>query len=251
MPHVTARHICTTALRLLGVAASEQPIPADMAESALDALNSLLSSWATERVLTYTRPKLPLPLVPYRGTYTWGLPSATLPAPDIASPPPVRLELCLLTVPGAPPMEWPLTVLTQAQYETGLWLKSLASSYPEYVYLEMSQPTAVLHVWTVPTLPYTLQLLPWQAREPYTHWDHVLAWPEGYERAMAYGLAVDLAPQYDREPAPTVLRIAEESKRSIGNVNATVGRLTSDYGGCLRQSDIPVLDLPSFYRGWQ
>jgi hypothetical protein len=118
------------------------------------------------------------------------------------------------------------------------------------VYLEMSQPTAVLHVWCVPTLPYTLQLFPWSARQPYTHWDHVLPWPEGYARAMQYALAVDLAPQYEREPSATVLRIAEESTRAIGNVNAIVGRLTSDYGGCLRQGDVPVVDLPGFYRGW-
>jgi hypothetical protein len=250
MPDVTARQICTTALRLLGVAASEQPIQPDMAESALDALNSLLSSWATERLLTYTRPKLPLPLVPGKGTYTWGEVSASLPTPDLALPPPVRLEMCLLTIPGSGGLtqEWPITVLTQAQYEAGLWLKDLQSAYPEYVYLEMSQPTALLHVWTVPTLPYTLQLFPWSARQPYTHWDHVLPWPEGYQRAMAYGLAVDLAPQYEREPSATVLRIAEESKRQVGNVNATVGRLTSDYGECLRQSDIPVVDIPAFYR---
>jgi len=29
-------------------------------------------------------------------------------------------------------------------------------------------------------------------------------------------------------------------------VNVTVGRLTSDYGGAFRHSDVPVVDLPSF-----
>lgn len=247
MPDVAARAVCTTALRLLGVAASEQPVYADMADSALGALNSLIDAWAIERVLTYTRPKIPLPLVPGRGTYTWG---ETTPPADLARPAPVRLELCLLSVPGVMPLEWPVQVLEQDDYEAGIWIKTLQSAYPEYVYLEQSEPVAFLHCWPVPTAPYTLQLFPWQAQQPYEHWDHALPWPSGYERALAYNLAVDLAPQYGGEASPTVQRIADESKRLLGNVNATVGRLTSDYGGCFRQGDIPVADLPAFYRGW-
>lgn len=249
MPDIAAREVGTAALLLLGVASAEQPIQAHMAETTLHALNSLLSSWATERLLTFTRPKLPLPLAPGRGTYSWGLPSPARPTPDVAQPPPVRLELALLQVPnGALALEWPLTVLTQTEYEAGLWIKDVLSSYPASVYLEMSQPTAVLHVWPVPTLPSTLHLFPWSARQPYTHWDHVLPWPEGYARPMTYNLAVDLGPLYGVEPAPTIVRIAEESKRLLGNVNAQVGRMTSDYGGCLHQSAIPVVDLPAFWR---
>ena len=249
MPDLSARQIGTTALRLLGVAAAEVPLSADMSEQALHALNAMLSGWATERLLTFTRPKIAVPLVPGQGVYTWGLVPGELVPADISAPPPIRIELCLLTLPGPPPYEDPIPVLTQAQYEAGVWDKAMPSSYPEAVYLEMSQPYARLHVWGVPSLPYTLQLFPWQEREPYTHWDHVLSWPAGYERAMQHNLAVELGPQYGVEASGTVMRIAEESKRLIGNVNAQVGRLTSDYGGAFGRSDIPAVDMDSFYRG--
>ena len=252
MPDVAARSICTTALMLIGVASAEQPLHAHMAESALHTLNAMLSGWATERLLTFTRPKIALPLVPGRGVYTWGVTASGMPPADIVGQPPVRLELCLLTLPGPPVHDWPIPVLTQVQYEAGLWDKAMPSSYPEYVYLEDSQPYARLYVWGVPSLPYTLQLFPWQAREPYAHLDHVLPWPDGYERAFHYNLAVDLGPLYDVEASPTVVRIAAESKRLIGNVNAEVGRLTMDYGGVLRgHTDTAILDLPTFYRGWR
>ena len=224
MPEVTARQICETALRLLGVAASEQPISADMAESALDALNAMLDAWSVERLLTYTRPKIPLTLVPGQATYTWGV---TTPAADIPREPPVRLDLCLLMVEVTPPgLEWEIPVLDQSEFEAGIWIKHLTSSYPTAVYLEAARPVAVLHVWPLPDAPYTLQLLPWTAHSPYEHWDHAISWPNGYARAMQYGLACDLGPQYGIEAAPTVQRVAEDSKRALYPINTEVGRLS-------------------------
>lgn len=225
MPDVTARQVIVASLRLIGVASAEEPIHADMAESALDALNAMLDSWSTEKLLTYHRPQVPLVLVPMQGAYTWGMPG-TIAVPDITLPPPVRLELCLLTVPDGIEQEWPLVVLDQDEYESWILLKALSSSYPECVYLETSQPYAVLHVWPVPQLPYTLQLFPWQAHQPYTHLDHALTWPSGYQRAFTYALACEVAPQYGFEPSPTVLRMADESKRSLYVINARVGRLS-------------------------
>lgn len=160
----------------------------------------------------------------------------------------MRLELCLLTVDSTPiGLEWPVTILEQDDYEAGLWSKALQSTYVEYVYLEQTEPVAILRVWPVPTVAHTLQLLPWAEHRPYEHWDHAIAWPSGYQRAFTTNLAVDLGPLYGVEASPTVQRIAEESKRLLGNVNATVGRLQSDFGGA-RDGGVPVADVPAFWR---
>lgn len=236
MPLIYARQPCTTALRLLGVAASEEPISSDMAQAALEALNSLLDAWSTESLLTYTRPKIPLALVPGQQVYTWGEATPTF-TPDIAGVPPVRLELCLLEIGGAPMQDWQITVLDQAQYETSIWLKTMPSTYVDYVYLEDTQPVKRLHVWPVPQLPgYTLQLLPWPAQPQYTHWDAGLEWPNGYLRLFSYALAVELAPQYMAEASPTVQRIAEQARRDLAPVNARVGRLSLNPSGPPRTS---------------
>ena len=226
MPAIKARAICETALRLLGVAAAEQPIDAFMADAALDALNTLIDSWATEKLLTYTRPHYALTLEPGRRTYSWGfVPGEGVPA-DISAPAPVRLEIAMLNIGGSPAQEWPLKILTQAEYEEGIELKDLQSTYPAYAYLAASQPYHILALYPVPDAPYTLRLLPWQAHSPYTHWDHVLEWPNGYGRAMIWNLACDLGPQYSIEPTPALLRTAEQSKRAIYPVNAEIGRLS-------------------------
>lgn len=224
MPLIYARQPCTTALRLIGVAASESPIEADQAQSALEALNSLLDAWSVDTLLTFTRPKIPLPLVAGQAVYTWGV---AVPPCDLVGVPPVRLDLCLLEIGGSPVEDWQIQVLDQTQYETSIWLKTMQSSYVEMVYLEDTQPIKRLHVWPVPTVPAcTLQLIPWPAQPQYTHWDDGLDWPNGYLRLMSYALAVDLAPSYGIEASPTVQRIAEESKRALSPINARVGRLS-------------------------
>ena len=219
---------------------------ADMAQSALDALNSMLDSWSTEKLLTYTRPKLALQLTPGRGEYTWGI---ATPACDIPREPPVRLELALLTVDETVPgLEWELHILDQYAYEAGIQIKQLTSSQPTAVYLDPTQPVATLHVWPLPDLPYTVQLLPWMAHSPYGAWDDVLEWPSGYQRPMTYNLAVEIAPQYGVEPSQTILRIAEESKRALYPINATVGRLSLRPG---RPVGGTALSYPRGFReGW-
>ena len=99
-------------------------------------------------------------------------------------------------------------------------------SYPSMLYLEPTQPVATLHVWPIPQHAYTLQLLPWMAHSPYGGWDDVLEWPSGYQRAITYNLALELAPQYGVEPSPMIVRTAEESKRALYPINAEVGRLS-------------------------
>ena len=228
MPAISARSIGTTALRLLGVAAAEQPLTADQAESALDALNTLLDAWSVERLLTWTRPRYVLPLVADKGAYTWGLVVGETTPADISQVAPVRLEMALLNIGGSPAHEWPIRILTQQEWEEDVWFKDLASSYVEAVYLERQVPYAMLHVYPVPSQVFTLVVLPWQAHSPYAAWDSVLEWPNGYARAMQYNLALEIAPQYMVEPSQTIMRIADESKRALYPINLTMGRLSID-----------------------
>lgn len=246
MPLVSARAICETALELIGVASAEQPIPAVMAFRALQALNTMIDAWATERLLTYTRPKRSLVLVPSRQTYTWGV---TTPSADIPGEPPVRIELATLLVDPTPPgLEWPVEVIDQTQYEAGVWQKALTSSYVNIVYLEASQPVNVLHCWPVPDLPYTLFLFPWQASLPYADFNAVLSWPNGYEEAFGWNLALRLGPPYGVPVSQDIKDLAGESKRALYPINAEVGRLSLRPG---RPVGAGGLSYPRGFReGW-
>jgi hypothetical protein len=197
-----------------------------MAQAALDALNTMLDAWSVEHLLTWTRPRYVLPLVADKGAYTWGLVLGETTPADISAPAPVRLEIALLNIGGSPAQEWPLQILSQEEYQQDVWFKGLQSAYVECLYLEDTVPYNVLHCYPVPTGGHTLILLPWQAHSPYAGWDSVLDWPSGYQRAFQTNLALELAPQYAVEPSPTLMKMADESKRALFPINLTMGRLS-------------------------
>lgn len=224
MPRITARSIVTRALRLLRVHSPSQPLDATMAADGLEALNALLSSLANDRLLVWERPEIVHDLTPGQGEYTWGVPFPGF-APDIGGEPPLRLEICLLRVLYAAPTDWPLSVVDQNTWAEAISQKTFSSGYPEVVFLDRLLEYAVLHTWPVPTVANALVLYPWEPAPTYARLDTARDWPRGYERLLAYTLAVEVAPEYGVDPTADVRRIAEESRLLVHPVNATVGRL--------------------------
>ena len=84
-------------------------MPANEAQDALEALNGMLASCSSERLLVYHVGRLSVPLLTGKQTYTWG------PGGDIAGLRPLRLENALLnlgtSVGASGPLEWPVAIL--------------------------------------------------------------------------------------------------------------------------------------------
>jgi hypothetical protein len=254
MPTVITGNLIAHSLRLLGVHSPSQPLSADMSETGRMVLNALISSLGLDRLMIPTRPKVPLTLVPGKNPYSWGTgrPTHALdpvpPVPgDIPLAPPIRLEAAMLEVgDSGEPYEWPIEVLTQAEYAQGVTMKGMASQYPSLCYLERTEPYHQLFFWPVPQRNYVVNLYPWIVLERVTSIVQQLDLPEGYALMLVHQLALHQAPEYAKEPSAHLLRLAEASRAAVATVNVTVGRLTSDYGGAFRQSEVPVVDLPSF-----
>jgi hypothetical protein len=233
----TARELIRRSLLQLGVIANRTTLPADQASDALATLNDLVASWALERFMIYHTPRLELTLVPGQGVYTWG------PGGDIDEPRPLRLEMAQLRVEETPPYEWPVAVVTQAQYEQAVTLKEFSSLYPQWLYLESSYPLARLHVYFVPQAAHTLALFPWVRFITFPTLDTQVALPEGYERALRLGLQVELAPEYGRELPLVTLRNLDEARRAIKTVNTVVPTLSNGWGCGVGEDDTAI------YRG--
>ena len=220
----TARELIRRSLLQLGVIANRTTLPADQAADAFATLNDLVASWALERFNVFHTPRLELVMTPGQGVYQWG------PGGDIDQPRPLRLEMALLRVEDTPPYEWPVAVLTQAQYEQGVTMKQFSSLYPEAVYLESTYPLARLHVYFVPQAAHTLALFPWMRFITFASLDTQVTLPEGYERALRLGLMVELAPEYGREVSLITLRNLDEARRAIKTANTVVPTLASGWG---------------------
>lgn len=208
----TALQLVTSSLRKIGAVAAGEALDADEQSDALAALNQILESWNLKGLALFRRENAAYTLVPSQQAYSVGS------GADFDGARPITLHSAFVTRGG---IDYPLAVLTQAQWNDILQ-KSTESQLPEAVYYEPTFPDGTLRFWPVPleALPVTLAIDMQLAVVADINDD--LSFPPGYERALLYALAVDLAPEY---PAVTlsqsVIDAADEALADIKRANNT------------------------------
>jgi hypothetical protein len=111
-----------------------------------------------------------------------------------------------------------IKMINQQQYN-GIAVKTVTSTYPQVLWINMTYPDIEMYIYPVPT-----RLLEWhfisveELTQPATLATE-LTFPPGYLRAFTYNLAMEIAPEFGVEPSPQVQRIAMTSKRNIKRIN--------------------------------
>jgi hypothetical protein len=111
-----------------------------------------------------------------------------------------------------------IKIINQQQYD-GIAVKTVTSTYPQVIWVNMTYPDIEMYVYPVP-----LRALEWhfisveELTQPATL-ATTLSFPPGYLRAFRYNLACEFAPEFGVEPSPQVSRIAMTSKRNLKRIN--------------------------------
>ena len=208
----TALDQITGSMRLLGMLAEGEEPSAAAAQDGLMAMNQMLDSWSTERLAVFsTQDQM----------FTW--PANTIsrtlgPTGDFVGNRPVLLDDSTYFRDPTNGISFGIKILNQQQYN-GIAVKTVTSTYPQVIWLNMNMSNMDMYIYPVPT-----KALEWhfvsvtELVEPATL-ATVLVVPPGYLRAFRYCLACEMAPEFGVEPSPTVSRIAMVSKRDIKRIN--------------------------------
>jgi len=200
------------ALRLLGVLAEGETPSAETSQDALTALNQMIDSWDTERLAVFST---------MDQTFLWtpGLKSQTLgPSGDFVGERPVLLDDSTYFRDPQTNVSYGIKFINQQQYD-GIAVKTVTSTYPQVMWINMSYPDIEMVIYPVP-----LRLLEWhfisveRLHQPATLATS-LTFPPGYLRAFRYNLACEMAPEFGVEPSAQVQRIAMYSKRNLKRIN--------------------------------
>ncbi len=215
----SARDIITRAFRLLGVfEASETPGPDDLA-AGLSTLNEWISNLATQRASIFTVVPTAHPLTGSVASYTIG------PGGDFNQVRPLWIDqVSVIPDRGAvPPIEVDISPMLTVQQYQQLPVKSTPSSYPTSAYYDYGFTGAGLGRITVYPVPTSsacdLVLYTPQPMGAFADLTTDYAFPPGYERMLRYNLALELAPEYDAVPSPTVLDVALSALADIKRAN--------------------------------
>lgn len=206
----TSQTIIDRALRLIGVIASGESPTASESADALIALNGLIESWQTEKLLVYTLTDTAFTLVASDASYTVG------PAGNFAlTPRPNKLEDVFVRASG---VDYPVKLV-----ESERWFaipdKTETSDLPSLAYYEPTLSTGTLLLWPVPNTAHSLHIVTSAVLSSLAALGTTIALPQGYERALAYNLAIDIAPEYGAPVSASVASTAVDSLASIKRAN--------------------------------
>ncbi len=221
---MTAREMIASSLRLIGVLASNEVATSEEANDALNSLNQMLSSWSTENLTIFQKVRDEFALVAATGTYTWGT------GGDFNSSRPIEVISANLELQGTDPQEIPLKILTTREY-AALSLKETTSTIPQAVYFDGTYPLQNVTFYPVPS---AVENAVFYSLKPFTvlTLSTELSYPQGYEKAIRYNLAIDLAPEYGRQPDALIMQQAMDTKAQIKRKNMQTPIMTTDLPTC-------------------
>ena len=211
MATYTAGDQINRALRLLGVLAEGETPSADASQDALMAMNQMIDSWNTERLMIFNT---------IDQVFTW--PASVLqmhlgPTGDFVGIRPVLLDdATYFKAPNG--VSYGIKFINQQQYD-GIAVKNVTSTYPQVMWVNMEFPNIQMTVYPKPTQDLEWHFISVQELDQPATLDTILYYPPGYLRAFTYNLAMEFAPEFGVEPSPQVQRIAMSSKRDLKRIN--------------------------------
>lgn len=211
----TALQIIDRAYSLLGYKAAGEVLSSDDANYGLEALNAMLDGWNTQSMFIVSKGEV---VATISGT------SATVgPGMIFDTPRPVRIEDGSFSRLNG--VDYDVTEIDRETYAS-ISLKTVRSSFPQYVYYDGNMPTANLFFYPAPVAGVEFHLAVQTQLTAFADLatDYKLA--PGYAKALQYSLAEELAPGIKEVPM-SVMRIAANARRAIRRTNVDVPLLDS------------------------
>lgn len=206
----TAQTLINRALRLLGAIGSGESPTTQESTDALVSLNNMLESWQLDKLSVYALVDTSLTLTVDDASYTVG-PSGNF----NLTPRPTKIENIFVRDSD---IDYPVELVDQERWYA-IPDKTTSSDIPQMAYYETTFTTGTLQLWPVPNSAVSLHIVTWTTVQSFAATSTSVSLPQGYERAITYNLALEIAPEYQINPAPMVQQIAAESLAQVKRGN--------------------------------
>ena len=200
------------ALRLIGQLAEAETPSAATSQDALAALNQMIDSWNTERLAVFSTQDQIFNWPPNVLSRTLG------PTGDFVGNRPILLDDSTYFIDTASGISYGIKIINQQQYN-GIADKTVTSTYPQVIWVNMTYPDIEMYVYPKPTKVLEWHFISVEELTKPALLSTTLAFPPGYLRAFKYNLACEIAAEFGVEPSPQVQRIAMTSKRNLKRIN--------------------------------
>lgn len=200
----SALDIITGGAKLLGLVFKSEALAADEAADGLITLNDMLDTWSNDNLATFAYTLESFPLTS-SVSYTIGV------GGNFNTARPINIVDAVIR---SGSIDYPLTVITQEEYQTQIANKTIASTIPQYLTYDNGYPLGIIKMYPVAS-GGTLYL---QSNKPLSNLSGlstVVDLPPGWKRALKYNWALSAAGEYGIEPSASVVQVAKQSLGAI------------------------------------
>jgi hypothetical protein len=195
----TALDLIKIALRKLDVTQFNQTPDADEGLIGLSALNLMLDQWTNEKLMIFAWKNETFDLTPTKGEYTIGPTGA-----DLTTTRPMYIERAFVRFNYGTQsyvQDFQLEIIPNSKYQE-LYLKSLTTTYPAYLYYNPTYPNGTIELYPLPSSACKLGLSSTLQLTKFDKLTDEVDLPPGYESAIAFNLAVEICPDFGDEQEP-------------------------------------------------
>lgn len=213
----TAYDIIRTALKKLGAVSPTDDLDASEGEDGLADLNRMLNSWSKDELMVYVLAEEDLTLTAGKNEYTIGS------GGEFNTVRPVAVDASSYLADSGG-YRYPLRIIPREQHNIQVYA---VSARPDRVAYSPAYPLGLISFICNPDQAYTFHLVSQKPFTAFTGLFDAVTFPEGYEEALIYNLALRLAPDYEKDPSALVVAMAQASKRNIETIRSMVADVLS------------------------
>jgi hypothetical protein len=213
----TVNDLIVRAMQIIGALSTGQTPSSDDAQVCFTNLNEMLDGWNTERLNLY----VPLPfsgnLLNTQQSYAIGPSAADFPTTNS-----VALIQTAATIFPATSVRTPMAILNSEEWAR-LSEKGLTGYLPDKMWCDYGNPIANILVHPIPNHTIAIELYLWTILAQFIALTDTVAFRPGYFEAMAYNLALKIAPQFGLAQDGTNVQLAGTYKQRMQDLNKLAG----------------------------
>lgn len=200
----TARQIIKRALQRNGVLTKNEAPSGDEASDGLSMLNDMMASWSNDSLMIYARLSESFPLVSGQDVYTIGS------GGDFDTDRPLQILTAFTRIGD---IDYDISIIPDISYD-GITQKNISSSIPEVMFYQASFPLGKITIYPVPTTG-TLHIRSEKQLTQFPSLDTDVELPPGWDRALIFNLAIELAGEYGQAVDEATFLIAMDGLNKI------------------------------------
>ena len=205
-------------MRLTGALGMGETLPAVELAAGLSALNAMLDEWSNNGLTVSRRTRLNFSWAASQQTRTIG------PTGDFVADRPRRLEHAFQRVNST---DTPIGLVEEDEYSS-LSSKSITGNMIRCMWMDPTTPNATLYAWPVPNTTLDVHLAFLGDIQTFDNASEEMDLPDGYQTAIEYNLAIELAPEFQVQVPASVERRAFSSKRALKRTNTRIPMMRVD-----------------------